>query len=678
MITTRDLEPKNGFKIIAVKTSKHCNPSILKILSPETFYYFYNNYKIDPLTEGISSSATESYNLYNASHLEINISAIVGKNGSGKSAIIELIFRAINNICCKQSLKKIKFTEIESLYLSMYYYFNDSYYMLEISGPDFFLTKYGVNGVPSKKSRKNPKLGAFFYTIAVNFSHYAYNSNDYPEGEWIDSFFKTNDGYQMPMVINPFRKKGNIEINVEKDLLESRLLTNLIVTENHNASSFRRVTENLEAFQVKLTLKESKVDKELWRTEKKGKATIYTIKELINQRDKIYKTIDRIFPFKNEHLDETYRIAKDYILYKLVKICLNYPEYAEFFSKKEKQFHPELLDVFLEKLLKDHSHITFKLKQTLNFLLAQQYTLESQTILLADLQENLKTARQKYSKGLNETIEMLPPPLFQTEIILRRTDDESDQEISVKSLSSGEKQLIFSVHSIIYHLINVNSIGVNKGRLKYEHIFLVLEEIELYSHPDMQKEYICYLLDAVAKLPIDQIKSIHVCFVTHSPFILSDIPREHILFLEENGQPVKEKESFLTFGANIHDLLKQSFFLKKGAMGKYAMRKITDAINYLNWRKLEKELKHLISEKPEHLKDVISFKEREIEAAKHEVIILDAEEHLKIIKLIDEPILKRKLLQMYDELHESELELRLIESKVELLLAQKATILARK
>ncbi len=90
----------------------------------------------------------------------------------------------------------------------------------------------------------------------------------------------------------------------------------------------------------------------------------------------------------------------------------------------------------------------------------------------------------------------------------------------------------------------------------------------------------------------------HIIFTTHSPFLLSDIPKQNIIFLDtdENGKCIvvdglKEKKE--TFGANIHTLLSDSFFMDNGLMGEFAKGKIDEVIKLLNKEKMdEEELKY--------------------------------------------------------------------------------------
>ena len=110
---------------------------------------------------------------------------------------------------------------------------------------------------------------------------------------------------------------------------------------------------------------------------------------------------------------------------------------------------------------------------------------------------------------------------------------------------------------------------------------------------------------------IDNIKGINILFCTHSPFILSDIPKENVLFLGD-------EMDFKTFGANITISLASSFFMEY-LIGEFAKTKITNIIEKLNKISNDKENNN------------------------------DKENILKTIRLIDEPILRNKLIEMYYE-----------------------------
>lgn len=87
-------------------------------------------------------------------------------------------------------------------------------------------------------------LQDFFYSIVVNYSLYAFNMLD--EGKyWIEKLFHKNDAYQVPMVLNPYREYGNININTENHLVKQRLLSIIISDPNYPISD-NLLTEYIE------------------------------------------------------------------------------------------------------------------------------------------------------------------------------------------------------------------------------------------------------------------------------------------------------------------------------------------------------------------------------------------------------------------------------------------------
>ena len=76
--------------------------SIMKILKPDCAYWFYDDYCFaDGKKKTVKKKPEEmvgvSDNFYGNGTPHISISAIVGENGQGKSSLIELIIRLINN-----------------------------------------------------------------------------------------------------------------------------------------------------------------------------------------------------------------------------------------------------------------------------------------------------------------------------------------------------------------------------------------------------------------------------------------------------------------------------------------------------------------------------------------------------------------------------------------------------
>lgn len=303
-----------------------------------------------------------------------------------------------------------------------------------------------------------------------------------------------------------------------------------------------------------------------------------------------------------------------------------------------------MLRRFFNKLKKDPSHIAFKLKQTIHFLSfsiipknAERFEREVKT-----LAESIKMV-QKDRKI--PTIELIPPSFLEVDIQFKDKNDRFNK------LSSGEKQKVYAMSSLVYHLKNLDSIEGNDGKLdkddkliKYENVNVIFDEVELYYHPDMQRRFIKDLLINISKAELKTISSINFIFITHSPFILSDIPDANILYLEiSDRKTVQDKKLTETFGGNIHDLLAKSFFLQDdGYMGEYAKDVIKSAWQYMKAINVEKQTK----EKFEFTDTRNNIAQEEIS---NTAIVWTQSKVRSVIDIIGEPLIKRSLNTLYSE-----------------------------
>ena len=99
-------------------------------------------------------------------------------------------------------------------------------------------------------------------------------------------------------------------------------------------------------------------------------------------------------------------------------------------------------------------------------------------------------------------------------------------------------------------------------------------------HLIFRKIVFSQLLDLIKRAKLGNIKNVNIVFVTHSPFILSDVPKCNVLFLKD-GMP-KDIMQENTFGANIHSLLKNGFFMPNLPIGEFAYEKINKLFGKLN------------------------------------------------------------------------------------------------
>lgn len=224
--------------------------------------------------------------------------------------------------------------------------------------------------------------------------------------------------------------------------------------------------------------------------------------------------------------------------------------------------------------------------------------------------------------------ELIPIGCHRFTIKIKNDKENENSSSEMSTLSSGEQHLVHTTQSVLYHILNVNSVHHSSSeKNKYHYINIIFDEIELYFHPEYQRRFIFELLEKLKKIEknIENIKGINIVFCTHSPFILSDIPSENTLRLE-NGNIMAEQNPNNSFAANIHDLLADEFFLsKKGFMGEFAKDRIQSLIKFLDENK--KKNKEWNEE----------WKEKNT---------------LPFIKMIGEPMLRETLEDLYSEEYE--------------------------
>lgn len=571
------------------------------------------------------------YNLFIKDEKEqqpsISINAIVGENGSGKSTIVEYVIRLINNLSAAIFGEKFSNPAAEHLHYiegmdgELWYLVDNKAVRLVVNDKKVDLFSYTKDTQEEKfcnetlllsnektdslipiKPLSLDKLKEFipslFYALVSNYSIYAYNAVDYLdennsielerkirgkvtnakyECNWLSGIFHKNDGYQYPIVLTPYREEGNININTEKQLSNERLISLLLMDSKY----YRTINGHLDVIGLKII--KNKKSKNRKTLKEKG---LYHLTEngFKNIKKRIIELwIEKIGISKEEIENNNYKEEiSTYIAYKTLKIASRYKQYSNKFYTKQHQrmysrFDEGLLKELIGKMCNDTSHITKKIRQCFLYLLYNPFKLKSEGESIIKIDE----AEKRVKKGLtnsdslrnnpffkNISIEdLLPPPIFSIEIILK--DKLNSDNVPFNTLSSGERQQAFSISSALYHLANIESVHNDKNNVRvcYSNALIIFEEVELYFHPQLQKQLIKNLLDGIKQMHFKHIKSIQIIFVTHSPFILSDIPTENILALKKDCTETKELK---TFSANIYDILNTSFFMEEGAIGDYA------------------------------------------------------------------------------------------------------------
>lgn len=650
----------NSFRIISIKavhptkdelpvdSPKHYDKveAIQKVLyNSNKWYYFYKGISISENNTQVemTSEAKKDFSLYDAKGLKISLCAIVGRNGAGKSSIVELLVRAINNLAASLLGEGYNFSAAEHLHFIDYVFadlcfqIGNVVYILEAHGRHITLKLYKAtvkhyhvytpfrtyqildqNNIdktfePLKKHRLGRRvLKSLFYTMVCNYSLYGFNYRDFlweatpaarlqalhikatdehptEDSIWLKGIFHKNDGYQTPIVLHPIREDGRLNVVKENSLAKERLSALLFYKDSAMNYPLRTINGNLHV--VALHIRPTKNKKF------SGKDMLEVLD--ISTRQNVSKNYNRVRDCILSYWNDKYGILKekfvksqkedalDYIVYKTLKIIKNYKKYKPIFNYLSKDdFSYEELEAKLEPLAQDYSHITKKLFQTINYLITNMYADADNYYNLEVLEQDMEANGMSVMlKGQYTKIKqnLLPPPIFDVDLILTKNKN-GNGTIPFSSISSGERQIAYTISNLMYHLVNVDSEWNDNYRkdrdhvevIKYRYMNVIFDEVELYFHPEMQRQFTNIMMKTLKSVSFANLRGVNIMMVTHSPFVLSDIPDGNVLCLGEGNNEVTK-----TLGGNIMEMLSSSFFMNN-SIGDAIKEEISEIVTLYN------------------------------------------------------------------------------------------------
>lgn len=644
--------------------------SVMRVLKPNTVYEFFNherNLPVDFFTESLP---------------HVSISAIVGENGMGKSSLLELMLRIVNNAAyamrggldrrssyhpryVRDVYATLTFEDIDDRGRQRKHEIVVDDKIIRFVTDDETIWTYDFDnrdgdnkGVTYLQERLSARdcMEQLFYTVVVNYSMYSYNVNEYTDENtepdeldsddnreemiiedycWLNSVFHKNDGYQFPLVLNPFRSDGVIDVNNERILTQNRVFLMAIAEE----SPLSNILQDKEPYSFRFDVNSnydpiynSKYGCRNGRYQMQYLRLIADWKEENDIIDILGETILKIWSkcigydllaevdCRNKQFDKADRIrALNYVVYKTIKIALTYGKYKKYqdFLRDAGQKGKDgniMLQVYIKLLHDDNTHVTLKLFRALAFLVFGHYG----TTIRHTHDEEYVGRNELYLKDFGKRIdgclnrepcfwgrsdslptmeryddlgechewrreELLPASCFDAKMWLKvkTTNGRQGKFVSISSLSSGERQLIYMLCTAMYHLFNLKTNWQNGNEkdpsVKYQNVFMVFDEMELYFHPKYQTMLVERLLRCIKSMGLENtIKGIHIMFSTHSPFILSDIPMQNIVGISK-GKPAGLKNIKDTFCANVYDILASGFFMKR-FVGEFAERKLDETL----------------------------------------------------------------------------------------------------
>ncbi|HUM51647.1 MAG TPA: AAA family ATPase [Chitinophagales bacterium] len=155
------------------------------------------------------------------------------------------------------------------------------------------------------------------------------------------------------------------------------------------------------------------------------------------------------------------------------------------------------------------------------------------------------------------------------------------------------------------NVFDINWIGISSGHKAYLNLFaslyqelrytrqsnllLCIDEGDLYLHPMWQIEFFDKLLTV---LPTIFSGNIQLLLTSHSPFLLSDLPKQNITILDKSitGSSLDGIELKInTFGGNLYDLYSEPFFLGQKRTSDFAYNKIKSLITSVESKQISRK-----------------------------------------------------------------------------------------
>ena len=576
----------------------------------------------------------------------ISIHAIVGKNGSGKSTLFDIILILINNLSyyvlkdswnngntlplkyvqemCGCLTFRIGKTEgqIDCFGDCLKFEFGDKKYVWGFEDCDmasecmkgFQLMNHKMVDEDILDITRN-----FFYTIVINYSPHAYLESNYgyqfqipfTYREWIASLFHKNDGYKAPLTITPYRDRGVLDMQRENYLNRVRLAALLIYYQKRGERLISDYQLNrieyifdphrlIDKFDIKNFVRDPEEYEQIKDDiDQRQNYVLTAFENILNNKNSIAFDILNCFDIKHSsNDDEMLLTAYLYLVYKVVSTAGTYPSLKEW-----AWLGNDMMNVFngypmtmndvedwkredtkaLCQKLKQNSHITLKIRQTIGFIKiwkdlseAEKHDFTTRTFDYRNYAQYVGMMNE-----LDDIMEKLPPPFFNPTIYMDLKDDVGNGScVDLSEISAGQLQFVHTMSNIVYHIENLLSVKEEK-RVKYRYVNIMMDEIEMCYHPEYQRTFVNEIVGMIKRLRINERCAVNILMSTHSPFVLSDIPQSNVLYID-NGKDVGGDMDINTFAANVNELLNKSFFLSNGFMGQFATEKIKSLVAYLS------------------------------------------------------------------------------------------------
>ena len=573
-------------------------------------FNFSSKYKLKYINKNLQIEENKNYiqNFYNINANNIsNITAIIGRNGSGKTTLLDMITR----ILCVGPFGQYNFI--------VGFIKNNEIYV------------YAKEGLINKKTKHNFKLITFenqkikdsvCKDMLKNASIIFFSNIVNLRNKQISSSIIKNKFFNISIEedINKTYIESDIEINrkyVNQKFVDQRFVDNRVNREIKNKMTERNIKfllqnnsilklENISLYfkcYQKLGIFTSSLDKlRYYRKNNPIKRSDNYIKKLnysVTRKEKeIYKEIEKEILSSHENKRKT-------VLYIAYFILVD-KFFEELYNKINNNEIIDLINNEIKKKVKKSRAIemiyqviaVIKNIEIDKIKTSYQKSIDSEDSI-TDIVNEFKKFSQEICKKYERTLTNLNNIIRNTKIMVEAIRPYEKEEIQNRKVlhkimpiilvpNEEIKKLYKILNSDINFLemFNMEFKGLSSGQQallnlyssfydvldkikKQKNVLILMDEPELYFHPEWQRKYIYFIVEFFNTYYKE--KNVQIIFTSNSPYVLSDLNNSSVIMME------KEEEN-KTFAGNIMNLLIDNYFMED-TIGKFAEEKIKGIVN---------------------------------------------------------------------------------------------------
>lgn len=583
-------------------------------------FNFSSKYKLKYINKNLQIEENKNYipNFYNINANNIsNITAIIGRNGSGKTTLLDMITR----ILCVGPFGQYSFI--------VGFIKNNEIYV------------YAKEGLINKKIKHNFKLITFenqtikesvCKDILKNTSIIFFSNIVNLRNKQISSSIIKNKFFNISIeeTINKEYIEPNIELNriyINQEFVDQRFIDNRTNREIKNKITERNIkflAQNNSILKVKnislyfkcyqtlgiftssldklryyrknnpikksnnyikklnysVTQKEKEIyeeiEKEMLRSYKnKRKTVLYTAYFILIDKffEELYNKINNndIINLINNEIEEKVKQNRAIeMIYQVISVIKNIEiDKIKTIYQKSIDSEDSITDI-LKEFTKFSQEICKKYERTLTNL---NNIIRNAKIMVEAIRPYEKE-KMKSSKALHQIIPIIFVPNEEIKKLYKILNSDNNFiemfNLEFKGLSSGQQALL-NMYSSFYDVLD--KIEDKKN------VLVLMDEPELYFHPEWQRKYIYFIVEFFNTYYKD--KNVQIVFTSNSPYVLSDLNNSSVIMME------KEEEN-KTFAGNIMNLLIDNYFMED-TIGKFAEEKIKGIVNRVKNKKVNSD-----------------------------------------------------------------------------------------